>query len=103
MSKDRLEFDSKLREILGNDNCYFDPPTEEEMHYPCIMYNQPISSSRYADGVKYIRNKRYSVTVIDYDPDSKLANQLYNSFDYCYHSTSYVSDGLHHFVYDIYF
>lgn len=98
----RIEFSNKLRGILGNDNTYFDPPMNFEMEYPCIVYDQPISSSQYADGKKYIKHKRYTVTVIDDDPDSEIANRLYDEFDYCYHSTSFVSDGMHHFVYDIY-
>lgn len=102
MAMTRIELSNKFRAILGNDNTYFDPPTGLEMHYPCIKYDQPISSSHYADGVKYIKNQRYTVTVIDEDPDSEIASRLYDEFDYCYHSTSFVSGGLHHFVYDIY-
>lgn len=102
MIKDRNELSSKLREILGNDNCYYDPPTGFEMAYPCIKYDQPISSSRYADGIKYVKNRKYTITVIDEDPDSNIPDRLYNEFDYCYHRTSFCSDGLHHWIYDVY-
>lgn len=102
MAMTRIQLDDKFRAILGNNNTYFDPPTGFEMHYPCIKYDQPISSSKYADGVKYIKSQRYTVTVIDEDPDSEIANKLYDEFNYCYHNTSFESGGLHHFVYDIY-
>lgn len=94
----------KLHQILRGicDNVYFQPPTNLEIKYPCIVYSIDSDNTRYADNQKYLKRLRYSVTIIDRDPDSRLLNAvldlMYTSLD-----RHFVNDNLHHYVITLYF
>lgn len=88
--------------VLGNSNCYFEPPSNQEMEYPCIRYVRSNDRDSYADNIKYKSSKRYVVTVIDRDPDSKIAEEL-SKLLYCSSDRNYGADGLSHFVYVLYY
>lgn len=82
--------------------CYFSPPQDCEMTYPCIVYNLEPGSDRYADNIKYYSYDRYSVTIIDEDPDSKI----YKAFlllPYCRFDRFFVVDGLNHFLFTLFY
>src|SRR6188768_2836768 len=71
----RLQLQSQLEELLGSRNVYFQPPTNVQMQYPCIVYNRDSANSQYADDIPYRFTKRYQVTAIDQDPDSTIADK----------------------------
>lgn len=102
MAQSRLELQRILERIVGNRNVYFQPPQTITMRYPCIVYHLTRSSVKYADDLKYKKLRLYSVTVIDRDPESKIVENV-EALDYCTLTTTFVSDNLHHFVFDIYF
>lgn len=102
MAKSRLDFQTKLEEFLGSRNVYFQPPEGFKIKCPCIVYNLSTKTSVNANNSKYLDHKRYSVTIIDEDPDSKLPDDLYK-FEYCYFDRFFTSDNLNHWVFDIYF
>lgn len=85
----------------GEDRCYFEPPSNLQMNYPCIVYNYVGDSDKYADNVRYHKFKRYSVTSIDYDPDSKITEKL-KDLKYCSFDRVYTTNGLKHFVHVLY-
>lgn len=97
-----------LCEVLGGPfevakkRCYFEPPNSIEMSYPCIRYSRSNDQDTYADNIKYKRCKRYTVTVIDEDPDSQIAKRV-SDLSYCSSDRNYDSDGLSHFVYVLYY
>lgn len=86
----------------GEEPCYFEPPKDLEMKYPCIRYNHSNDRDAYADNIKYKKSKRYVVTVIDEDPDSKIAEKVAD-LPYCSSDRNYDADGLCHFVYVLYY
>lgn len=86
----------------GEEPCYFEPPDAKEMKYPCIKYNRSNDRDAYADNIKYKRSKRYIVTVIDTDPDSKIAEEVSN-LPYCSSERNYDVNGLRHFIYVLYY
>lgn len=86
----------------GKDHCYFEPPSGEEMKYPCIRYEYTNNNSDFADNIKYRKSKRYTVTVIDEDPDSKIPDKL-EELPYCTSDRKFAVDGLNHFVYTLYY
>jgi hypothetical protein len=81
---------------------YFQPPENHQMEYPCIVYERDSEDTLFADNVPFRRTKRYSVTVIDRDPDSaipdKVASLPMSSFD-----RHFTADDLNHDVFTIFF
>lgn len=98
-----------LCEIIGapfpgeDDHCYFEPPDGKDMNYPCIKYNYTNDQDVFADNIHYQRSKRYTVTIIDEDPDSEIPNKLIERFPYCSSDRNFDSDGLSHFVYTLFY
>lgn len=88
--------------VLKNSNCYYQPPSTIRMKYPCIVYHHSDDSDRFADNTLYKEMKRYTVTIIDSDPDSEIPSRL-KRLKYCSLDRNYTMDGLNHFVYTLYF
>ena len=93
-----------LQRILENitSNVYFQPPTNVQLQYPCIIYKRDFAESQFADNLPYAYERRYMITVIDQNPDSEipgkvaaLPKSLFNRF--------YTVDNLNHDVYSVYF
>lgn len=96
----RLQLQSLLETFV--DNVYFQPPTNVQLKYPCIIYKRDFADTKFADDNPYSRTLRYMVTVIDRDPDSKIPDKvaamplsLFNRF--------YTADNLNHDVFSVYF
>lgn len=98
----RMALHDILCEILGSRNCYFSPPASIILIYPCIIYNYTNDNDDYADNIHYRSSKRYTVTVIDQDPDSKIPGRL-KELPYCSSDRNYAVDGLSHFVYTLHY
>lgn len=102
MEKTQKPFHDILCEVLGSNHCYFDPPATIHMKYPCIRYSYSNDEDRFADNRRYLKNKRYIVTIIDKDPDSKIPERL-KELPYCYSDRNYAMDGLSHFVFTMFY
>ena len=102
MARPRLELDNQLRSILGSANVYFQPPENTQMNYPCIVYNVDSVFDLFADNQKYLYDKGYMVTYIDWDPDSPVLEALLQ-MPMCSYVRHYESDNLNHDVFLIYF
>lgn len=100
--RNRETFHEVLVEALGSNNVYFQPPESVKLKYPCVIYSLSGSNNISANDSKYIKRKRYTVTLVDYDPDSDLADNFedipYSSFD-----RMYAANNLNHFVYTIFY
>lgn len=94
-----------LKDILGNENCYYDPPASIQMRYPCIVYSMSSGKTQHADDSRYVNHKRYTVTIIDEYPDSEIPEKLFadRRLQYLSEDRQYIVNGLHHFVYSVYF
>ena len=84
------------------ENVYFQPPTNIQLKYPCIIYKRDFADTKFADDKPYNHTLRYAVTVIDLDPDSEIPGKvaalpmsLFNRF--------YTADNLNHDVYNVFF
>lgn len=91
-----------LCEVLGSKNCYFEPPADLQMSYPCIVYKYTNDLDDFADNLHIVRAKRYSVTVIDEDPDSKIPDRL-KMLPYCTSDRNFTVNGLKHFVHELFY
>lgn len=98
----RLKLHSLLKEILGSDNVYFQPPNNLQMVYPCIVYHRDYQDNDYADNGPYRRMKRYLVTYISRDPDDLVPDAIAD-LPLCRFSRFYTADNLNHDAYNLYF
>lgn len=95
----RLELHEILKAICPN--CYFEPPVNKKLEYPCIIYSRVNNSTLYGDNKPYIMTTRYKLTVVDDDPDSDLVPAI-EKLELCTFDRHYNSDGLSHDVFTIY-
>lgn len=91
-----------LEQLIESENVYFQPPSNLQMKYPCIVYKRDNADSAFADNQTYRRVKRYLVTVIDRDPDSLIPDKV-AALPMCVMSTHFTADNLHHDVFRLYF
>lgn len=98
----RIQLQKMLVDILGSEQVYFQPPATVKMTYPCIVYNLADINSRYADNIPYLHRRRYSVTVIDRDPDSVIRDKL-SDVECCAFERAFTSDNLYHYVFRLIF
>ena len=98
----RLELQTLLESILGSSHVYFQPPTNVEMQYPCIVYERNQAETLFADNNPYRYVKGYQVTVIDRNPDSLIPDGI-ASLPLCVHERFYTADNLNHDVFNLFF
>lgn len=98
----RLELQSKLEELLGSRNVYYQPPESIKMMYPAIVYSKADIESTYGNNSKYSKNIRYEITVIDKTPDNPVIDKLLE-LPYCSFDRHYKSENLNHDVLTLYF
>ena len=97
----RLELHSEL--LKFSKNVYFQPPSNLQMTYPCIVYNVAGVTDTYADNSIYSSKKEYQLTVIDRNPDGTLADDIKNHFQYCRISQFYTVDNLNHITLNLHY
>ena len=78
----RLELQTKLEELLGSRNVYYQPPESIKMEYPAIMYSKSDIQSRFANGSAYSLLSSYEIIVIDRKPDNPVIDKLL-TMPYC--------------------
>ena len=98
----RKEFHLKLKEILGSDNVYFQPPENIKMKYPAIVYEVGAGLRTPADNKKYLYSQGYSVTYITKDPDPDIPDKLLE-LEYCSFERQFKLENLYHWVFFIYY
>ena len=85
-----------------NPHVYHNGPGKGSMVYPCIVYKLTSYPDKYADNEAYLMHRQYQLTVIDTDPDSELRERV-AQMKWCRFARAFVSDNLHHFVFNLYF
>lgn len=108
----RYELQDKFELIMMNkvenpenveDSVYFQPDESVKLTYPCILYSLSRLYTRYGDDMPYIGKDQYTVTVIDRNPDSKIAKEIIQKFRYASFDRRYVADNLYHDVIRLYY
>ncbi len=94
----------ELQELLETfaDNVYFQPPANLNMKYPAIVYSRRDVEKDRANNKTYRLKTSYSITVIDRNPDSRIAQQLLE-LDYCEFDRQFVLDGLNQISLTLYY
>ncbi len=98
----RLELQQVLSDLLGSKNVYFQPPVNLKIQYPCIIYQRSNMRTDYADNSVYLGKVRYTVTVIDEDPDSSIPAKV-SELPLCIYDRFYVQDGLNHDTFTLFY
>lgn len=98
---DRAQLNAALKALLGNDNVYFQPPSNLTMEYPCVVYQRDAGDTKFAGNHPYRFNTRYQVTLISKTPDSATFDKLAH-LPMCLFDRYYVVDKLHHDVFILY-
>ena len=98
----RLELQTKLENILGSRNVYFQPPSNTKIEYPCIVYERDDIDQRFADNRTYINTVRYSLKLISRSPESNLVSKILE-LPYCSYDRFYTTDSLNHDVFTLYY
>lgn len=97
----RLELQSKLEELLGTGNVYYQPPESVKMIYTAIRYKKKVIESTFADNKSYSLWPCYELTVIGLKPDDPVISKLLE-LPYCSYDRHYVADNLNHDVLTLY-
>lgn len=98
----RLQLQALLEQCTGNPNVYFQAPSNMIIQYPCIVYARDRMHNLFADNFPYQHTKRYQVTIIDQNPDSDIPDRVAH-LPMTYFIRHFVTQGLHHDVYSLYF
>ena len=98
----RLNLHTILLKVIGNENVYFDPPSNMLLSYPCIKYNREKIDVKRADNTVYIKRNKYSISVIGTRDTDKAVSELL-CLPYCTYNREYTVGGLTHTVLTIFF
>jgi len=100
MGRTRVDLQDLLEGITPT--VYFQPPSDQQMTYPCIVYQRYQSDTKFANNSPYRNTKRYQVTVISRDPDDVIPGKVAN-LPMCLFNRFFAVNSLNHDVYDLYF
>ena len=111
----RNELHEKLEDFLGSDSVYFNPPPGFKIkQYPCIVYNRESASVNFANDHPYLIFQPYSIALICKSPDEgepwrdensedALYRRFLKYFDKCSHDRHFISDGMAHDVFKLWY
>lgn len=98
----RQKLQSKLEELLGSRNVYYQPPNNIVMKYDAIRYSQRNPKIAHANNAIYLKLKCYDGIVISKKPDPEVVEKIMN-LPYTSFGSSYVADNLYHYPFTIYY
>lgn len=98
----RIDLQSKLEELLGSRNVYYQPPSTVMMSYDAIRYSLSKKDTRFADDIKYKNMNCYDLIVISKKPDPEVVEKILD-LPYASLGKSYVADNLNHYPITLYF
>lgn len=96
----RLELQSLLETVVPH--VYFQPPSNIQIQFPCIIYSRDGTSADRANNGLYRHAKRYQITVVDRNPDTELADKI-EALQYASFERFFAADDLNHYVFSIFF
>lgn len=103
VSQKRAELGDRLEEILGSSNVYFEPPETVKLNCPCIIYERSAGDTIFANNKPYRFKVRYTVTAISRKADNPIVGALAMSLPSIQYDRHFVSDNLHHDVFEVYY
>lgn len=98
----RSKLHDMLKNMLGSNNVYYQPPATIKMEYPAIVYSKNDIDSKFANNKQYISKNKYEIIVIDKKPDNPIISLLLK-LPLCNYNNHYISDNLNHDVITLYY
>ena len=98
----RLQLQTKLEELLGSRNVYYQPPSSMKMNYDAIVYSRKKIDNTFANNSVYKQANAYSVTVICRKPDGEIVSKI-SKLPMCSFDRGFTSDYLYHYVFTLYY
>jgi hypothetical protein len=92
-----------LEGVLGSDHVYFQPPSNVQMQYPCIVYQRDSARTEFAGNKPYNYTQRYQLTHISRDPASEETLAKIAALPMTSYGRFFVADDLNHDVFELYF
>lgn len=82
---------------------YYQPPENIKLKYPCIVVELSNALIDYADNLSYLKNKRYSLTLMCLDADNdEHVNKLLD-LPMCTFDRRFINERIVHDVFNIYY
>ena len=101
--RDRLELQSKLVDLLGSKNVYFQPSTNIKLSYPCIVYELKNFDDRFANDARYNTNRVYQINHVYQRYQNNLQEKSRERFQSIAFNNSSTLDGLYKDGYTLYY
>lgn len=103
----RLDLQVLLETLVGTSpdqklRVYFQPKPKINLVYPCIVYKRDQARRFHADNIPYSHTKRYSVMIIDSNPDSEIPDKV-AELPMSAFQRQFATDNLTHDIYSLYF
>jgi hypothetical protein len=98
----RLQLQTLLETIIGNENVYYNPPENLEMNYPAIRYEVYKVNIKHANDRPYNSTIGYKLTVIGKIPNDVIRDELLK-LPMCSFDRGYTYNGLKHDVLILYY
>lgn len=95
---------AKAIDILGDKvHVYIEPPSNVKISYPALVIFRSSGYSKFANNMTYKFNNSFSLTYIDYEPDSPNVEKLIMGFPMIRLNRHFTSDNLHHDNFILYY
>lgn len=98
---DRIPLHEKLCSIIGNRNVYFQDPGNIKFNYPAIKYDLSGIETVYADNKVYKNTRRYTIVLIQDDPDTPLIDKMLSEFNKISCDRQYKENNKYHDVFTL--
>jgi len=90
-----------LRKAVDHDRVYFQPPENLKLGYPAIVFHLTKIKVDHADDVPYKGAREYMITLITKEPEPDALEEILK-IPYTTLDSTYISDGMNHFVFTSY-
>lgn len=90
-----------LRKAVDHDRVYFQPPENLKLGYPAVVFHLTKIKVDHADDVPYKGAREYMITLITKEPEPDALEEILK-IPYTTLDSTYISDGMNHFVFTSY-
>lgn len=90
-----------LQKAVNHNRVYFQPPENLKIGYPAVIFHLSKVKLDHADDVPYKGAREYSVTLITKEPEPEVLDEIL-TIPYTTLDTTYIVDGMNHFVFTTY-
>ena len=95
----RLKLHEELESYCAN--LYFQPPSNQQLVYPCIVYSNAKPVDFKSNNKLYIRKYGYRLTVIEKNPICPIAQSIVGD-EFATYENEFVKDNLYHTILQYY-